>query len=249
MPRKPRMYLAGIPAHIVQRGNNRDACFYSDDDYLFYLEVLAQGLRRYHVKLHAYCLMTNHVHLLMTPDDESGISRVMQHIGRRYVQYINLTYKRSGTLWPFSHIPVLQCIRTSCTSEGRHKASLVDADSYLLKCYRYIEMNPVAASMVKTPEQCWWSSYQYHAWGKPNDIISDHFLYNELGNYSKIKQHAYRDLFKTQIPDEDIHAIKEGLKYNYPLGNGYFKEQVEFALGRAVGQKQRGRPKVIIDIG
>ena len=115
MPRKPRMYLAGITAHIVQRSNNRDACFFSDDDYLFYLDVLGQGLRRYHVKLHAYCLMTNHVHLLMTPEYEFGISHVMQHIGRRYVQYINKTYRRSGTLW-----------------EGRHKESLIDADNYLL---------------------------------------------------------------------------------------------------------------------
>jgi putative transposase len=93
------MYLAGIPAHVVQRGNNRDACFFCDEDYQFYLEVLGQGLRRYHVSLHAYCLMTNHVHLLMTPDDESGISHVMQHIGRLYVQYINRTYRRSGTLY------------------------------------------------------------------------------------------------------------------------------------------------------
>ncbi len=99
MPRKPRMYLPGVPAHIVQRGNNRDACFFSDDDYLYYLEVLGQGLRRYGVNLHAYCLMTNHVHLLMTPKDKVGISRVMQHLGRLYVLYINRTYRRSGTLW------------------------------------------------------------------------------------------------------------------------------------------------------
>ncbi|MFK5915782.1 MAG: transposase [Woeseiaceae bacterium] len=227
MPRKPRMYLADIPAHVVQRGNNREACFFSDDDSLFYLEVLAQGLRRYKVKLHAYCLMTNHVHLLMTPEDESGISRVMQHIGRHYVQYINKTYRRSGTLW-----------------EGRHKASLVDVDNYLLKCYRYIEMNPVAASMVKTPEQYRWSSYQYHAWGKPNEIIRDHILYEELGSASDIKCHAYRELFKIQIPDEDLHIIRESMKYNYPLGNERFKEQVEGALGRTVSQNQRGRPKL-----
>jgi putative transposase len=148
MPRKPRMYLPSIPAHIVQRGNNRDACFFSDDDYLYYLEVLGQGLRRYGVKLHAYCLMTNHVHLLMTPKDNVGISRVMQHLGRLYVLYINRTYRRSGTLW-----------------EGRHKASLVNAEEYLLTCYRYIELNPVAAGMVNTPEQYRWSSYRWHAWG------------------------------------------------------------------------------------
>ena len=225
MPRKPRMYLAGIPAHIVQRGNNRDACFFCDDDYLYYLEVLGQGLRRYHVELHAYCLMTNHVHMLMTPDDESGISRVMQHIGRMYVQYINRTYRRSGTLW-----------------EGRHKASLVDAETYLLKCYRYIEMNPVAASMVNTPEQYRWSSYGRHAWGKASTLITDHSLYDQLGSDPDNKQFAYRELFKTQIPEEDLHTIRKSLKYNFPLGNERFKEQIELALGRAVGQSCRGRP-------
>ena len=132
---------------------------------------------------------------------------------------------------------------------SRHKASLVDADNYLLKCYRYIEMNPVAASMVKTPEQYRWSSYQYHAWGKPNVIIRDHFLYEELGSASEIKQHAYRELFKTQIPDEDLHIIRESIKYNYPLGSQRFKGRVESALGRTVGQNQRGRPKVLVDTG
>lgn len=232
MPRKPRMYLADIPAHIVQRGNNRDACFFSDDDYLFYLDVLGQGLRRYHVKLHAYCLMTNHVHLLMSPNDDVGISRVMQHLGRRYVQYINKTYRRSGTLW-----------------EGRHKASLIDADNYLLKCYRYIEMNPVVACMVDTPEQYRWSSYGWHAWGKPNDIISDHFLFNNLDSNLDKRLYLYREIFKHQIPEVDLHAIKEGLKFNYPLGSDRFKEQIEIALGRTVGEKKRGRPKALIDIG
>lgn len=111
MPRKPRMYLPGIPAHVTQRGNNRNVCFFADDDYQYYLEALGQGCRRYDVQLHAYCLMTNHVHLLMTQEQEDiGISQVMQHIGRLYVAHINQNYQRSGTLW-----------------EGRHKASLLDA--------------------------------------------------------------------------------------------------------------------------
>ena len=142
MPRKPRSYLPGVPAHVVQRGNNRNACFFADEDYLFYRECLSEGLRRYEVRLHAYVLMTNHVHLLLTPSDETGISCLLQHVGRLYVLYINKTYRRSGTLW-----------------EGRHKASLVDAENYLLACYRYIEMNPVAARMVEAPDQYQWSSY------------------------------------------------------------------------------------------
>ena len=124
MPRKPRMYLAGVPCHVIQRGNNRDACFYAEQDYQFYLDCLQDAGRRYRVAVHAYVLMTNHVHLLLTPKDTEGISRVMQSVGRRYVQYINFEYQRSGTLW-----------------EGRHKASLVQAEDYLFTCMRYIELD------------------------------------------------------------------------------------------------------------
>ena len=128
------MYLAGVPAHVIQRGNNRDACFFHEDDYRFYRQCLAEACRRYGVDLHAYVLMTNHTHLLMTPACPEGISRVMQSLGRRFVQYMNKTYRRTGTLW-----------------ESRHKASLVDAERYLLACYRYIELNPVRAGMVEHP--------------------------------------------------------------------------------------------------
>lgn len=128
MPRKHRMYLPGVPAHVVQRGNNRAASFFHEDDYRFYLAALADALKRYRVELHAYVLMTNHVHLLMTLADTEGISRVMQHVGRLYVLYINRTYRRTGTLW-----------------EGRHKASLVNAAENLLTCYRYIELTPPAS--------------------------------------------------------------------------------------------------------
>jgi REP-associated tyrosine transposase len=226
MPRKPRNYLSGIPAHVVQRGNNRNACFFTEDDYLFYLECLRAGLRRYAVKLHAYVLMTNHVHLLLTPSDETGISRLLQHIGRLYVLYVNKTYRRSGTLW-----------------EGRHKSSLVDAEHYLLACYRYIEMNPVAAGMIETPDQYRWSSYAWHAWGKPDRLITDHELYKRLGLDPKARQLAYRGLFQYHLAEKDVHAIRESLAYNYPLGNNRFREQIEATLGRGIGQKQRGRPK------
>jgi putative transposase len=149
MPRKTRMYLPGVPVHIVQRGNNRNACFFCEDDYRYYKQVLEEGMQRYGVALHAYCLMTNHVHLLMTPQWEDSISRVIQHLGRQYVQHVNKTYGRSGTLW-----------------EGRHKSSLVDAEHYLLSCYRYVELNPVTATMVKKPEEYPWSSYHFNALGR-----------------------------------------------------------------------------------
>jgi putative transposase len=226
MPRKPRMYLPGVPAHVVQRGNNRNACFYAEDDYRYYLECLRQGLHRYQVRLHAYVLMSNHVHLLMTPEDTAGISRLMQHLGRVYVEYVNRTYRRSGTLW-----------------EGRHKASLVNAEDYLMTCYRYIELNPIVAGMVQRPDDYPWSSYAWHAWGKPNDLISDHTLYFGLGSDADSRQRAYRELFRDAIPDSAIHDIRESLSFCYPLGNDRFRVQIEAALGRRVGEKRRGRPE------
>lgn len=225
MPRKPRMYLPEVPAHVVQRGNNRAACFFTDDDYVFYLECLGQGLRRYNVKLHAYVLMTNHVHLLLTPADNHGISRLMQHLARLYVLYVNRTYRRSGTLW-----------------EGRHKASLVQAEEYLLTCYRYIEMNPVAAGMVSRPEHYPWSSYHWHAWGKSNQLITDHALYEAIALDRQGRRRWYRELFKYHLPSEDVHQIRRSLAYNYPLGNNRFREGIEAALGRSVGEARRGRP-------
>ncbi len=146
MPRKPRMYLPGVPCHVIQRGNNQQACFFTEQGYHFYLECLTDACHRYGVSVAAYVLMTNHVHLLMTPEEKDGISRVMQSLGRRYVQYVNKACRRSGTLW-----------------EGRHKASLIDAEDYLLRCYRYIEFNPVAAGMVEHPADYPWSSYRHNA--------------------------------------------------------------------------------------
>lgn len=231
MPRKARMYLLGIPAHVVQRGNNRSACFFSDDDYLFYLECLRQGLRRYGVALHAYVLMTNHVHLLMTPEAEHSISRLMQHVGRLYVLYVNKHYRRSGTLF-----------------EGRHKASLVSADDYLLLCYRYIEMNPVAAGMTPRPDGYRWSSYHHHAWGKDDSLIQDHDLYLQLDRDAAVRQYVYRELFRHQIPEAQLHDIRECLAYNFPLGNSRFREEIEMALGRYVGERKRGRPSARTDV-
>ena len=148
MPRKQRMYLPDMPCHIIQRGNNRDATFFSEQDYQYYLECLYDASIRYGVDIHAYVLMTNHVHLLMTPKLKTSISLVMQSIGRRYVQYVNKEYQRTGTLW-----------------ESRHKASLVDEDKYLLTCSRYIEMNPVNANMVKHPSEYRWSSFMWKSMG------------------------------------------------------------------------------------
>jgi len=219
------MYLPGIPVHVVQRGNNRSACFYSDDDYIFYKKSLEEGLRRYSASLHAYCLMTNHVHLLLTPVYEDSISRVIQHVGRQYVQFLNKRYKRTGTLW-----------------EGRHKGSLVDADNYLLTCYRYIELNPVAASMVKMPDEYPWSSYRANGHGKQDTLLSDHPVYLALSDNDEERRQRYQELFSSRIEDEHIHAIREACSKNQVLGTPRFCSEVEKALGRELGHRKRGRP-------
>jgi len=134
----------------VPTGQPESAALFCEDEYRYFLDRLREGQRRFGVALHAYVLMTNHVHLLMTPRDTAGTSRLMQHLGRHYVLYINRQYRRTDTLW-----------------EGRHKASLVQADQYLLTCMRYLELNPVVAGMVQSPEQYRWSSYRWHAWANP----------------------------------------------------------------------------------
>lgn len=232
MPRKPRMYMAGVPSHVIQRGNNRDICFFAEQDYLFYLECLQTACDKYHVNVHAYVLMTNHVHLLMTPQDETGISRVMQSIGRRYVQYVNHEYRRSGTLW-----------------EGRHKASLVNAEEYLFACMRYIELNPVRANMVAHPAEYRWSSYQANAQGDSSNIIKAHSLYKMLGISLQQRQYAYRSLFTYALDNTDFNEIRNAAQFSMPLGNDKFMKQIESALERSIGQAKRGRPLVKEDDG
>lgn len=142
MPRRPRIKLAGLPQHLVQRGINRMACFFADEDYHCYLHWLKKSAADWECAIHAYVLMTNHVHLLVTPITPDGTARLMQSIGRRYVQYVNRAYRRSGSLW-----------------EGRYKSSVVQEETYLLRCMRYIELNPVRAGMTRDPGQYRWSSY------------------------------------------------------------------------------------------
>jgi putative transposase len=233
MPRRSRMYLPGFAYHIVQRGNNREACFLSEDCYQLYLELLKEQLSRYHVSLHAYCLMTNHTHLLMTPDCEQGISNVMKVVASRYAYFVNKQYKRSGTMW-----------------EGRHKSSAVDTVNYLLKCYRYIELNPVVACMVDRPEEYRWSSYQVNAWGDlspPNkaDFISPHIEYLQLGVDAEQRQHGYRELFKVNLAEEDLHAFRKAAHYSMPVGSDKFVTQIEAKTGRKIGYAKRGRPRSV----
>ena len=228
MPRKARFYAPGIPCHIVQRGNNRQACFFSNEDYALYINILTEALEAYSVKLHAFVLMTNHVHLLMTPSCHEGISKVMQSTGRKYVRYINGLHNRTGTLW-----------------EGRHKASLIDSTNYLLSCQRYIELNPVRANMVMLPGDYRWSSYQANANGKPIKCITPHPEYLKLGNSKELRTLAYQEIFRHVLLPEQIHQFRECLHHNFPLGSDKFKTLIEQTLNAKIGQLKQGRPSNI----
>ena len=160
MARQPRFTLPGISQHVIQRGNNREPCFYTEDDYRRYHSDLAEAAKLNNAMIHAYVFMTNHVHLLVTPQHEHSITHMMQDLGRKYVRYINRTYQRTGTLW-----------------EGRIKASLVDSDAYLFTCMRYVELNPVRAHMVEHPGQYGWSSYACNASGKLRSYSTSSTLY------------------------------------------------------------------------
>jgi putative transposase len=232
MARKPRYYLAGFPCHVIQRGNNREPCFFADLDYVYYLDCLKDAASKYDCAVHAYVLMTNHVHLLMTPATPDGISRVMQSVGRRYVQYVNFSYKRTGTLW-----------------EGRHKASLIQTQTYLLSCYRYIELNPVRAGMVERPGDYPWSSYAAHAAGKPDPVVEDHAEHLALGDTADQRQRAYRELFRQSIPDADLSAIRRSVQLGVPWGNDRFRQAVEEKLCQRISYRPRGRPRKELDEG
>jgi putative transposase len=221
------MYLPSVPCHVIQRGNNRDTCFYSVQDYSFYLECLGSACSRYNVALHAYVLMSNHVHLLMTPGDAFGVSRVMQSLGRRYVQYFNAAHRRSGTLW-----------------ESRHKASIIEAEGYLLNCMRYIEMNPVRAGMVDHPADYPWSSYRANGLAETVSMITKHECYSRLGEPAQVRCRQYRSLFVDQLGEEEMHAIRTAITFSTPLGDERFIQQVEGEIGRKFGYIRRGRPRL-----
>ncbi len=225
MPRRPRHYLENVPGHVVQRGNDRTACFFEEENYRYYLRCLDDARRRYAVAVHAYVLMTNHVHLVMTPAHEHGIARLMQLVGNRYVQYVNKKYRRTGTLW-----------------EGRHKRSLIDAERYLLACYRNVELNPVRAGMVTHPGDYRWSSYGHHAEGDPDALITDHEVFLWINQDPAQRQLHYRDLFRVGLDARDVHAIRCAATFSTPLGDDRFKAQIETMRGRSVGHACRGRP-------
>ena len=227
MPRRARLMLPNVPVHIIQRGNNRQACFYADDDYQFYLAWLSASAKKFGCHLHAYVLMTNHVHLLISATDETGPGAMMKALGQRYVQYVNRTYRRSGTLW-----------------EGRFRSCLAQDDAYLLACQRYIELNPVRAGIVSHPADYRWSSYRVNAQGEAGDLLTPHPLYEALGARREERQAAYRELFRHELDPGLVDEIRRATNGNFVIGSARFSEEVSLMLGRRVVPGVTGRPAV-----
>jgi putative transposase len=211
--------------HVIQRGNNRQACFFADEDYGLYLDWLKECAGKAGCQIHAYVLMTNHVHLLLSSKSLDGAGVLMKALGQRYVQYVNRTYRRSGSLW-----------------EGRFRSCLAQEEAYLLACQRYIELNPVRAGMVEHPAEYRWSSYRVNAQGEASGLVAPHALYLSLAADAQGRLAAYRELFRHELEPGLVDAIRKATNGNYALGDARFGEQIARTLGRRVRPGKPGRP-------
>ncbi|KAF1719253.1 transposase [Pseudoxanthomonas wuyuanensis] len=225
MPRQPRLDLPGIPQHIVQRGNDRQPCFFADIGRQRYLQDLRELAVALGCQVHAYVLMTNHVHLLMTASHAGRVARLMQSLGRRYVRYVNDHYHRTGTLW-----------------EGRYKSCFVNSDDYMLRCCRYIELNPVRAGMVADPADYRWSSHRANALGEPDLLVHPHSRYLALARTEQARRMIYRNLVMSDMGEDETAAIRLTLQRQHALGNDRFRDTIERQLGRRAGPAKMGRP-------
>ena len=205
MPRRIRIRLPGYTYHVIQRGNNRAACFGGEGDRVLYLGLLEELARKEECAIHAYVLMTNHMHLLVTPRQPGAVSKLMQHLGRRYVPHFNKGHGRTGTLW-----------------EGRFKSCAVDSGSYLLRCHRYIELNPVRAGMVRSPGDYLWSSYRANAEGLPSTFLSIHPCIEALGREGPMRRENYRRLFEVALSETELIKIRTSCNTGVPLGSPDF---------------------------
>lgn len=210
MPRRPRYCPKNTPVHVIQRGNNRQACFTSDNDIALYANWLSLGAQKYDVQVHAWVFMTNHVHLLLTPQTATGISQLMHYLGLQYVRSFNYIYARSGGLF-----------------EGRFRSSIIQDTEYLITCLRYIELNPVRAGMVKDPGDYHWSSYRCHAFGLDVNMWRPHPQYLALGETNNKRQLQYRELVRQKLPAEVVAKVRHCANTGLVLGTEIFREQVD----------------------
>ena len=226
MARRARLKLAGLPLHVIQRGNNRSDCFFHERDYLLFLRLLEEMGNLFACSVHAYVLMTNHVHLLVTPGQPEGISQMMKNLGQRYVQYVNRTYERTGCLW-----------------EGRFRSSIVDSEGYLMRCYRYVELNPVRAGIVQHPAHYAWSSYHANALGRACSIVVPHAQYAALANSEEERRARYSELVDSALSSEELEEIRAAARGGYALGCRGFVSEIESALGKRATARPGGRPR------
>ena len=226
MARLGRYFLPDQPLHVIQRGNNRQAVFFDDDDHARYRGWLATAAAEHGCAVHAYVLMTNHVHLLVTPAAADSLPRTMQSLGRRYVRHVNTIHRRTGTLW-----------------EGRYRAAPIDSEAYFLACCRYIELNPVRARIVRHPRNYRWSSYGAHALGAADPVLTDHAIYHRLGRTPAVRQKEYHALFATALDLDFIDGLRAATNGGWALGDTRFKRQIAKALGRRVSPLPKGRPR------
>lgn len=225
MARLPRLTVPGYPHHIIQRGNNRQAIFGGTADYELLLDLVDEHARKQRVAIHAYVLMTNHFHLLATPETEEGIPQMMQAVGRRYVRNYNLRHARTGTLW-----------------EGRYKSTLIQAERYLLACMVYMDLNPVRAGMVADPADYRWSSHLHYIGRQQDKRITPHPLYWELGNTPFARDEAYGAMVRTGISEEKKRALTDATLRGWALGEPDYVADLQRRTERRLVKGQAGRP-------
>lgn len=223
MARLPRFVLPGYPQHVIQRGNNRQQILFEEDDYWFLWEKIGNAADKFQCDIHAYVLMPNHFHLLMTPREEDGIGKLMQYVGRYYVQYFNGRYDRTGTLW-----------------EGRYRATLLDPSSYLLPVSRYVELNPVRAGLVDDPADYGWSSHGANALGTDDPLVTPHPVYKRGGRSAKARREAYAKGFATPIEPALLTEIRDATNKAWVLGDAAFCREIEGELNRRTSPRPRG---------
>jgi len=226
MPRAKRLDLPGLSHHLWVRGNDRRPIFFSDADRYRFLQCLGEARANRQCEIHAFVLMTNHVHVLATPRAAGGLSKMMQDIGRKYVRYVNMSHERTGGLY-----------------EGRFKSNLVETSSYFLTCMRYIELNPVRARMVEHVAHYPWSSFGQNVTGEPTGLITPHPEYLALGSEPESRGAAYYRLFDHEIDAVELDAIRQSMQQGCALGGTEFVKAVECMLGRPAAFVPQGRPQ------
>jgi putative transposase len=226
MTRLGRYRIAGQPQHVIHRGNNRQAIFFRDADHRRYRAYLAEAAETHGCAVHAYVLMTNHLHLLVTPERAESLPSMMQSLGRRYTGYVNAVQERTGTLW-----------------EGRYRATVIDGEAYFLACSRYIECNPLRAGMVSAPGDYPWSSYGANGLGRADPLVRPHGLYLALGATPAERQAAYRALFASEQGEPELTVIRGATNHGWALGDADFLNAIEGEAGRRVRPRPRGRPR------